>query len=1199
MKKLSNQGDFLRYLLKLIRVMKITFFLIIVTSMMVIGSNSYSQSKRLSLNLKSANLRDIFETIEQSSEFIFLYQDQNLDMERKIDITGKDLSITEILDKIFEGTGNIYRINNRQIIIGKDNQSILSIFPNTTIPLSVEQKQKSVSGRVTDLSGYAVPGVSIVVKGTTIGTISDANGNYSLLDIPDKAVLQFSFIGMKSQEIQVGESSMINIKLEEQSIGIDEVVAVGYGTMRKSDLTGSVVSVHADQISQTLSTTVEQSLSGRASGVQVTQSEGAPGAGVKIRIRGNTSINAGNEPLYVIDGFPVESGGNSVTAGGGISTTSILATMNPNDIESIEVLKDASATAIYGSRGANGVILITTKSGANDRQNISFSAFTGVSRLTKKLEVLKGNDYINYFNEAAVGTLTGNAMLDYAIRDENKKPILDYLTYNNDSIWKFGSADKFLEHDWQDEIFRTAVVNEYNLSFSGGNKKMNYLASVGYFNQEGIVVGSNYERYTANLKLTNNFSDKLQMGFNLYTGYSINDGILSATYDSKTSSGVINNTILFRPVYGYDIEGNQVTNLDTDSQTFELTNPVQLAKEQQNLSTAYNLRANYNLNFEILPGLEFNIKIGANMNTNKVKSWYPGHFGLGKAVGGGVAFLNSGNTIGWLNDNLLSYVKNIGEHRINTMVGFSQQSEDWEGFSISKSKFQIQSINVDNIGSGTEFQSSGSGSGANRWTLRSWLGRFNYTFKDKYLFTLTGRADGSSRFPAGSKWAFFPSGAFAWRLGEEPFIKSINLINDLKLHASYGLSGNQAIPSYASLDTYGFYNYAFSNVLTTGLAAERLENNGLSWETTKQVDLGVDLTMLKDRISLNAVYYNKLTENLLMEANVPYTSGFERAWKNTGSIVNHGMEFTINSTNIQTKEFTWHSNFNISFNKNKVKALNNENGLDYILIEGPTSAIHPSHIIKVGEEVGSIYGLIWDGINQLSEYTFDASKTHAELLNTRGYIPKEGYVTYSGIIQDPGTMKFRDIAGAFDENGNPIPDGDINNDDRTIIGNANPKHYGGFSNDFTYKNFDLSVLMNWSYGNDILNENMALAIQMNNPYTNQYVRALDRWTPENPTNELFGINQGNGECSTFYIEDGSFLRLSNVTLGYNLPKVLMKKWNISNTRIYVSGDNLHVWTKYSGYDPEVSVGGDAMAPGIDFSAYPRSRTFRLGIKIDL
>jgi TonB-linked SusC/RagA family outer membrane protein len=606
------------------------------------------------------------------------------------------------------------------------------------------------------------------------------------------------------------------------------------------------------------------------------------------------------------------------------------------------------------------------------------------------------------------------------------------------------------------------------------------------------------------------------------------------------------------------------------------------------------------MSYEILDGLKLEFKLGSTLSNTKQKSWYPEEFGFGRTVGGGIAFLNSQNSVGWLNDNLITYNKTFADHRVNVVAGFSQQAMDFENFGLAKYNFDVQSINVDNIGSGTDFYVGGSNSNAYRWSLRSWLWRANYSFKDKYIFTATGRSDGSSKFPEGKKWAFFPSGGIAWRISEEPFFQNLNnIVNDLKFHASYGLSGNQAIPPYASRDTYAFSNYIFGNAIATGMAPTRLENRGLSWETTSQLDIGLDINLFDSRINLNAVYYEKLTEDLLMQASVPFTTGYEDAWKNTGSISNHGMEFSLNTINIETRNFTWSTNFNISFNRNMVKSLDTGTELDYVILNGPAQAVNMCYILQEGKPIGSMYGLIWDGIYQLDDFTYDESKSHAELLSTNGYIPKEGVYPLDGNPRRPGNMKFKDIAGDFDENGNPVPDGNINQADRTIIGNANPKHFGGFSNEFSYKNFELSFLMNWSYGNDILNQNLALGLSLGGPYKNQYTKALERWTPDNPTNELYAIGGGPGGLSnSFYVEDGSFLRLSNITFGYNLPMKLVGKWNISGARIFLSGDNLHVWTKYSGYDPEVSIGDNALTPGTDFSAYPRSRTVRVGIKLD-
>ncbi len=1180
-----------RQLKKITRIMKLTCSLLLL-SMVSMAVDSYSQTARINLKTSESTIIEIFKQIEETTQVGFFFKNDQLDLNRKYTVNFENSPLEEVLDELL-GEGYSYRfIANNVVITANQNFN----------PADFQQQSRTVKGKVTDSAGTPLPGVTVAIKSTTLGTITDTQGNYTLSNVSGNAILQFSFVGMKTQEIPVANQSQINVTLEEDAIGIGEVVAIGYGTMKKSDLTGSVSSVHSEQIAQVQSSTLEQALIGRAAGVQITQSEGAPGAGVKMRIRGGTSINASNEPLYVIDGFPVQASTDPISSGLGISRTSVLSTMNPSDIESVEVLKDASATAIYGSRGANGVVIITTKSGGGNRQNITFDAYSGISNITKTIDVLQGQDFIDYYYYMTNISYLGDNRT-YALRDANNNPILDHYNYRGDPIWQKAPLSTFQQHDWQDEIFQTGAVQNYNLSFYGGSKNLNYLASVGYFNQKGIIVGSQYERYTGSFKLENNFSNKFKIGININTGYTVNDGVLTATESGGVGSGVITNALVFMPVLGYDVFGDLLTE-DSNSEFYDqLTNPVKESKEVKLTSYNYYIRPNLYLDYEILPGLRLKVTGGSNLAMNKTESWYPGHFGIGLTSGGGAAYLSSSNTVEWLNENTLSYIKQFDNHKVNVVAGYTQQGSTIKGYSLGATNFEIQSINLDNMGSATISQ-SGSGSYKSEWGLKSWLGRANYSFKDKYFVTLTGRADGSSRFPEGSKWAFFPSGAFAWRVSEEPFFNNIETVNDLKLHVSYGVSGNQAIDVYSSLASYRFANYVFDDNLTTGLTAERLENNALTWETTQQLDLGLDMGLFDNRIYLTAGYYKKMTDDLLLKVNVPLTTGYSSAWKNAGAIENHGMEFNINTINIKKRDFTWNSSFNISFNRNKVKKLYSD--LNYFYADGPGNPT-TAYIVKEGEAIGSMFGFIFDGVYQLDEFVYDASKPYEELVNitpaSGGYDLKPGGLTRTGTRVLPGGIKFKDIQGR-NENGELTgqPDGKINDDDRTIIGNANPKFHGGFSNDFTYKNFDLSVFLNYSYGNDIYNKNLFPSLSMDVPFRNALARSLNKWTVTNPTNELWGTTGltygGGGGSHSYYIEDGSFIRLSNVTLGYNLPKNFVTRWKISNARIYFSGDNLFVWTKYSGYDPEVSVGFDALTPGIDWGAYPRSRSFRLGIKLD-
>jgi TonB-dependent starch-binding outer membrane protein SusC len=1200
MKNEVNYGRLRFHFLKLLLIMKIGVFFLFFSALTVTAANTFSQGSDLIVSFRGAPIASILQSIENQSSYKFFYSD-NVDVHQKADVDANHAKLEEVLYMLFRGTEITFKkVGNQVALFNVDNDDMASALKLL--------QGRTVSGVVTDENGEAMPGVTIVVKGEVRGAVTGQDGHYSMSRVQDSDVLIFSFIGMETQEILVGSQSTINVVMNTSAIGIEEVIAVGYAYMKKSDLTGSVSSVRAEELNQTMSSSIEHALVGRASGVQITQSEGTPGAGVKMRIRGITSINADNEPLYIIDGFPVAAGTNSVSSGfSGISGTSVLATLNPNDIESIEVLKDASATAIYGSRGANGVVLITTKSGKKGQQQLSFNAYYGISQPSKKLDLLEGDDYIDYFYDVIGGAFSGAQKSDYAVRDETGAPVVDYINSRGNYVYEVAPASEFIEHDWQDEIFRNAAVQDYNLSFSGSGGNTTYLASLGYFNQEGIILGSNFDRFSGNFKVINQFSKRFEIGVQVNTGYSLNDGIISATSWGGTGNGVVNNMVFFRPVYGKDVEGRQITDM-VDDRDQEITNPIKLATEQENLSKNYYIRPNLNLKYEIIDGLAFNFKLGANLNNVKQESWYPGDFGYGKSIGGGMALLNSGNGFSWLNDILLTYVKEFGNHSINAVAGVSHESQSYESFSLAKSGFEIQSINVDNIGSGTEFQANQTQSYYAQSNLRSVLGRLNYTYANRYLFTLTGRMDGSSRFAEGNKYAFFPSAAVAWRISQEPFFEGVNSINDLKLHLSYGVSGNQGIDSYASLSEYSFVEYSYNLQLVKGLRPTRLQNNSLTWETTSQWDVGMDFSMFESRIYLNVAYYSKLTDNLLMQASVPYTTGFSQAWKNTGSIENTGLEIALNTVNVETPNFTWRSNFNISFNQNMVKALNSD--LDFFYVTGPgPSFMGDCYVVQVGQPIGSMFGLEFDGVYQIDEFNYAEGFSDLELRNMHpalgGYDLKEEGVGIAGERVLPGMMKFRDIAGAPDENGNPTgPDGVVDANDRTIIGDANPKHYGGFANNFTYKNFSFQVLFNWSYGNDVLNKNLAENTTFHTPYHNQLDIANDRWTAEEPSEDLWGISGGFQNNSSVYVEDGSFLRLSNVTFGYVLPSRIAGRIGASRVRIFVSGDNLHVWTNYSGYDPEVSVGfastnsSYGLTPGIDFGAYPRSRTFRVGVNLD-
>ncbi len=1070
------------------------------------------------------------------------------------------------------------------------------------------QAQTQVKGVVTS-EGEPLPGASVVVKGTSNGTVTDFDGNYEITaNSDDKLVI--SYIGYVKKEVTVAGKSVVNVSLQPDVSALEEVVVIGYGSAKRKDLTGSIVSVKAEELDKVKPVSFEAGLAARASGVQVISSEGGPGAGFKIRVRGGSSINASNDPLYVIDGFAINGAPQGTSIGLGNSSTSPLASIDPSTIESIEILKDASATAIYGSRGANGVVLITTKGGKKGRTEINFETYTGVSTLARKIDLLSAQEFVDWRHEYTPWNpnSSGDDLVG-AFRDE----------FGNDIYLK---DPRVILTDWQDEITRTAITNNYKLSMSGGNEKTSYSGSFSYINQEGIIKSSDFERYSSNIRLDQKISDRFKGGINLNFGYTKANGVVSAANENANGrSGIVTNSVLFSPVQGitkydnaeYDEDGRIVSLRSGD-----ITNPNKNLSENTSLGRSFNSFGNVYLQYEIADGLTFKTSLRGNVYSSKGKAYFSEKFGWGQSANGR-AFINNSQGSGITSEQNLNFNKTYGNHRINVTAVYEQQTGDFESINASSTGFDLPGINLDNLQSASVTLPTRSD--FTKFSLKSYLGRIQYDFSDRYTLNLSARYDGSSRFAEGSKWGFFPSAGVAWKVSNEKFLVNSKVISNLKLKASYGETGNTAIGSYRSLASAGLSSYIYNgNNLNTGVAIERLANRDLTWETTAQLDAGLSLGLFNNRVSIEADYYEKKTTDLLLEVPLPSTSGFKTAFKNLGSLRNSGFEFTVNTINVDTDDFSWSSNFNISFNENEITDLG---GADEFFVRAiGDNQINDDYVVRVGESLGNIYGLQLDDVYTYNDFVeFDGlsdveatEKIYADA-QAAGipyysvlYTLKDGVVISSGqpdiTRYRPGMPKFTDQL-TVDTNGDGIPDeadGIVNTDDRTIIGRTVPKHFGGFTNNFSYKNFDLSILTSWSYGNDVYNKNLKRGTSQAIPFFNKYGIVRDRWTPDNPNSkvpvirgDLDGGISGNAYSS--YVEDGSFFRLSNITAGYNLPKDVLSKFNVKSIRIYGAVDNLYVWTNYSGYDPDVSVGTNQLTPGLDSDSYPRARTFRLGLNV--
>ena len=1025
---------------------------------------------------------------------------------------------------------------------------------------SAVMAQMLVRGTVVDQSGETIPGASVQIKGTKKGTVSDLDGKFSLTVPNKRAVLVVSFIGYKTVQKQVDVSKPMSIVLREDAEQLDEVIVVGYQDVKKTDLTGSVGVVDMESLMKTPSSSFDQTLGGRIAGVSVTSGEGMPGGQMNIVIRGNNSLTQDNSPLYVVDGFPVED-------------PAVAGTVNPSDIESISILKDASATSIYGARGANGVVIITTKKGKLGKPQFHYDGSFGFQHVSRTLDMMDAYEFVKLQNEIDPN-------------DAGKKYLMEY----NGKQYTLEDYRNVPQYDWQDMIFRTAWQQSHNVSVMGGSEGVRYNASASYFDQDGVILNSNYKRFQVrmntmirrgklNASITSNFSRAIQTG--------------SST--SLAESSGMNN--LFYSVWGY----RPVTPPDTPLE-YLLTSPID---ESVNASSDYrhnpikslqneyrkgytnNLQLNGFVEYEFIKGLKLKVRGGftydarANDQFNNSETRYGGPNSTDKVN----STVSRTQRITWLNENLLTWQTNIDKkHYFNSMLGITLQNSDYEAYSFKNTQIPNETLGMSGMSEGLPSTTS---SNKTSWSMMSYLASLRYNFKSKYYATASFRVDGSSKFDKRNRYGYFPSGSVAWNFVKEDFMKNLSFLSSGKLRASWGLTGNNRVSEYAS---YALLNiqktlgtvYPFeSNVNSVGISMTSLANRDLKWETTEQWNVGVDLGFFDDRIGVTVDWYKKTTRDLLLDATLPYTTGFTSAMKNIGKVQNTGLEFTLNTLNVKKRGFTWSTNFNIAFNRNKVLELSeNQHALLTAARFDQTYNSQSTFIARIGEPMGMMYGYIYEGT-----YKYDDFYKTGDSYSLRPDVPH-----FSGENNtQPGMPKYKDIN----------EDGVIDSNDRTVIGRGWPIHTGGFTNDFTYKGFDLSVFFQWSYGNDIMNVNRQFFERTNSKNLNQFASYADRWTPENPDSDIPSTanSSSNSVISSRIIEDGSFLRLKALTLGYTFPNKLLARSGISTLRVYVAAQNLWTITGYSGYDPEVSIRNSALTPGIDYSAYPRAIAVNFGINL--
>ncbi len=1104
-------------------VMKLTTFLVFLSAI-TLAASSYSQSTRFNLNVENANIIQVFDEIERLTEFGFLFKTDQLDVKKLYTLEIEDADIDKVMDELLDNELYKYRFIDRTIVITKTG------LDNFQIENAIK-----VTGKITSTIGEPIPGATVVVNGTTQGTITNSDGGYSLSNVPENGTLVFSFVGMKTKTADVNGKSQIDIILEEESIGLDEVIAIGYGMVKKSDLTGSVSSLKGDDLNTGSNSSIEQALQGRSAGVQVIQSSSEPGGGMAIRIRGAGSVNAGSSPLYVIDGLPIDNSLVIDGTGPGVVGTRTprnpLSSINPADIESIEILKDASATAIYGARGANGVIIVTTKKGKEGRLNITYSGYSGLQTPANQIELLKPQEYMTALN---------GILEDGGGNPEERVTGVQ------------GSGT-----NWQDEVTRDAVVQSHSISLSGGNNSTNYFASLNYFNQEGVVINSAFKRYDARMNLDHSIN-KFHFGINFTTSHS-HDDYVTYGYGINEDAGSLYAALNFDPsIEIYNGDGTYQT-----SSYITIDNPLALANDERSSANNYRTMGTIFGEYSILPEWKVKLNLGVDVQNSR-RDFYVGRETKEGAGAGGIGTVRVGTSSNYLVEGTTTYNLEINEkHNLNFMSGVTFQNFNLDRFSGSGRNFPTEVTKTNSMGAADPTLYS-MGSFKSNYKLFSVIGRINYSLLQNYLFTATFRGDGSSRFGENNKFGYFPSFAFAWKLHQEEFIKNLDLFSQLKFRASWGKTGNQSIGNYQSLTTFaGGPTAILDEQKVTTLDPSRIGNMDLKWETTDQTNFGFDMGFLENRIFATADYFEKKTSDMLLHLPIPSSSGFGSILQNVGSIKNTGFEFMIDSKNLVGK-FKWSTSLNFSRIKNVVTDL----GSVSEIIHESAGWSNQIAVIREGETLNSFYGYNVLGVWQQDD---DFSVTTDPVA--------------------PGDLKYQDTNGDGAVNaedrvilGNSFPD--------YMWGIANNFSFKGFSLNVFFEGVEGLSMLN----NNLVDSYFPINFRRNK-YAEPYLNRWTPENPSNKYPSFVNPNgQGNKAVNSYTVEDASYIRLKTVKLSYNFN--LKNRKVFKNAVVYVTGQNLFTFTNYSGLDPANNSNGNPSLK-IDYNSYPVAKTFMVGVELGL
>lgn len=1012
-------------------------------------------------------------------------------------------------------------------------------------PIQLLAQARVVRGIVKDQNGQPVSGVNIALKGTSTATLSGADGSFSLT-VPAGAVLIFSHVSFNSREVTVTGSNAMDMMLTSRESMLTDVVVIGYGRQQRKDLTGSVSSVSASQIKDLPVSSIDQKLIGQVAGVHITSPTGAPGGGTDIKIRGSGSIGAGDNPLFVIDGFPIAN-----TSGQSYNPLNMI---SPDDIESVTVLKDASSTAIYGSRGANGVIVVTTRRGKSGTPAVNVNTWIGTQQVPQKgrPQVLNGTEYAQFRKDMIVDAFAARGQV--ATDNDIPEPFRNPAQYGKGT-------------DWYDAVLQRGLINNIDASLSGGTENTRYLVSAGRMEQEGVIRYTDFKRYSLRANVESSLSKKFRIGISLAP---------SATVQNRNDFNtgfrdVLTRALWLSPIVPItDGKGNRTVFI-TSPGAIGAGNPLNTlefagtkAKYFRGLAAAF-------AEYEIISGLKAKYSFNVDYSNNSSFVFRP-TFVIGETGNPNpnlsIPSSSTANTTttNWLSELTVNYEKRIGQdHRINALAGYSAQQERYEGYNFNAGNYADNLIHTINAAA----LLNGPGAGVEKWSLLSYLARVNYTFKDKYLLTATIRTDGSSRFGANQRYGTFPSAALAWRVSEEDFLKDVSWISNLKLRASYGRSGNFNIGNYSYSSNISGSNYSFGGQLANGRVSTSISNRDLTWETSDELDLGIDLSVLRGRVNVTLDYYNRITTGMLYNSEIPFSSGFGSALINEGKIRNRGFEIGVVSNNL-VGEFTWNSNLNISINRNMVLALNDKNDPIY---SGRSGEGNFTHKTEVGKPIGQFFGYVQEGIYKDQE---DLDKS-----------PKHN----SSVV---GSVKYKDVNG----DGQILPFSDFD-----VIGNSQPDFIYGITNSFGYKGFDFNVVIVGSQGGQLMKTGNEFLTNIDGVF-NVDRKILNRWrSPQNPGDGVTPTTNGARviyrDVNSSWIEDASYLRIQNVSLGYNFKQSLIARTGILRTaRLYASVQNLAIFTKYSGANPEASTDGSSvLTPGRDFTNYPLPRMVTIGLNM--